>query len=137
MKKSLLTIAVLLLAGTAFAQERLLQWDQLMDRNLYPQREMMSFIFAPDGKTVTYYKGGEDKGFYGFDGKKEFKLTEAQQDWRKPKDSDPKLEERVEKKARVSTATSSASTAVSSGRPRPAVWPSIAWTRAWWWTIRW
>ena len=98
MKKSLLTIAVLLLAGTAFAQERLLQWDQLMDRNLYPQREMMSFIFAPDGKTVTYYKGGEDKGFYGFDGKKEFKLTEAQQDWRKPKDSDPKLEERVEKK---------------------------------------
>ncbi len=84
--------------GAAMAQERLLQWDQLMDRSLYPQREMMSFIFAPDGKTVTYYKGGEDKGFYGFDGKKEFKLTEAQQDWRKPKDSNPKLEERVELK---------------------------------------
>jgi dipeptidyl-peptidase-4 len=69
-----------------------------MDRGLYPQREMMSFIFAPDGKTVTYYKGGEDKGYYGFDGKKEFKLSEKQQDWRKPKDNDPKLEERVELK---------------------------------------
>ena len=90
-----MTIAVLLLAGTAFAQERLLQWDQLMDRSLYPQREMMSFIFAPDGKTVTYFKGGE---VYGFDGKKEFKLTDAQQDWRKPQNHDPKLEGRVEKK---------------------------------------
>ena len=91
-------MAVLLIAGTAFAQERMLQWDQLMDRGLYPQREMMSFIFAPDGKTVTYYKGGEDKGYYGFDGKNEFKLSEKQQDWRKPKDNDPKLEERVELK---------------------------------------
>lgn len=94
MKKIFFTIAVLLLAGTAFAQDKLLQWDQLMDRNLYPKREAMSFIFAPDGKTVTYYKGGEQ---YGFDGKKEFKLTEAQQEWRKPQNNDPKLEERVEK----------------------------------------
>ena len=54
MKKIFFTIAVLLLAGTAFAQDKLLQWDQLMDRNLYPKREAMSFIFAPDGKTVTY-----------------------------------------------------------------------------------
>ncbi|MBP5341618.1 MAG: DPP IV N-terminal domain-containing protein [Bacteroidales bacterium] len=98
MRKILMTLAVLLIAGTAFSQERLLQWDQLMERSLYPQREMMSFIFAPDGKTVTYYKGGEDKGFYGFDGKKEFKLSEKQQDWRKPKDNDPKQEERVELK---------------------------------------
>ena len=66
MKKILLTLAVLLMAGTAFAQGKLLEWDQLMDRNLYPKREAMSFIFAPDGKTVTYYKGGEQ---YGFDGK--------------------------------------------------------------------
>lgn len=95
MKKIFFTIAVLLLAGTAFAQDKLLQWDQLMDRNLYPKREAMSFIFAPDGKTVTYFKGGEQ---YGFDGKKEFKLTEAQQEWRKPQNNDPKLEERVEKK---------------------------------------
>ena len=93
-----MTFAVLLMAGAAFSQEKLLQWDQLMDRSLYPQREMQSFIFAPDGKTVTYYKGGEDKGFYGFDGKQEFKLTEAQQDWRKPANNNPKLEERVELK---------------------------------------
>ncbi len=98
MKKILITLAVLLIAGTAFSQEKLLQWNQLMDRSLYPQREMMSFIFAPDGKTVTYYKSGEDKGYYGFDGKKEFKLTDEQQDWRKPKNHDPKLEERVELK---------------------------------------
>ena len=98
MKKILLTLAAIALAATAFAQNKLLQWDQLMDRSLYPQREMMSFIFAPDGKTVTYYRGGDDKGFYGFDGKREFKLTEAQQDWRKPQNHDPKLEERVEKK---------------------------------------
>ena len=98
MRKIFLTFAAVMCAATMMAQDKLLQWDQLMDRSLYPQREMMSFIFAPDGKTVTYYKGGEDKGFYGFDGKKEFKLTEAQQDWRKPKDSNPKLEERVELK---------------------------------------
>ncbi len=98
MRKILLTLAAVMCAATMMAQEKLLQWDQLMDRGLYPQREMMSFIFAPDGKTVTYYKGGEDKGYYGFDGKKEFKLSEKQQDWRKPKDNDPKLEERVELK---------------------------------------
>ena len=98
MRKILLTLAAVMCAATMMAQEKLLQWDQLMDRGLYPQREMMSFIFAPDGKTVTYYKGGEDKGYYGFDGKKEFKLSEKQQDWRKPKDNDPKLGERVELK---------------------------------------
>jgi len=150
-----MALAVLLMAATAFAQDKLLQWDQLMDRNLYPQREAMSFVFAPDGKTVTYYKGGE---VYGFDGKKEFKLTEAQQDWRKPQNHDPKLEGRVEKKdgnllvdgklvergdgynvvlARACIATSSASTVASSGRPSSRGWPSTAWTRAWWWTTRW
>ena len=95
MKKIFMFAAVLLIAGTAFAQEMLLQWDQLMDRNLYPKHEAISFIFAPDGKTVTYYKGKE---LYGFDGKKEFKLTDAQKDWRKPANNDPKLEERVELK---------------------------------------
>ncbi len=95
MKKILLTLAAVMCAATMMAQDKLLQWDQLMDRNLYPKREASSFIFAPDGKTVTYYKGGE---VYGFDGKKEFKLTEAQQEWRKPQNNDPKLEERVETK---------------------------------------
>lgn len=98
MRKFLLTLAAVMCAATMMAQDKLLQWDQLMDRNLYPKREAMSFIFAPDGKTVTYYKGGEDKGFYGFNGKKEFKLSEKQQDWRKPANNDPKLEERVELK---------------------------------------
>ncbi len=95
MKKIVLTLAALMCAATMMAQEKLLQWDQLMDRNLYPKREAVSFIFAPDGKTVTYYKGKE---LYGFDGKKEFKLTDAQKDWRKPANNDPKLEERVELK---------------------------------------
>ena len=95
MKKIVLTLAALMCAATMMAQEKLLQWDQLMDRNLYPKREAVSFIFAPDGKTVTYYKGKE---LYGFDGKKEFKLTDVQKDWRKPANNDPKLEERVELK---------------------------------------
>lgn len=92
MKKLFVLMAAVMCAATMMAQEKLLQWDQLMDRSLYPQREMTSFIFAPDGKTVTYYKGKE---LYGFDGKKEFKLTDAQKDWRKPKNNDAKLEERV------------------------------------------
>ena len=95
MKKILLTLAAVMCAATMMAQDKLLQWDQLMDRNLYPKREASSFIFAPDGKTVTYFRDGEQ---YGFDGKKEFKLTEAQQEWRKPQNNDPKLEERVETK---------------------------------------
>ncbi len=95
MKKLFVLMAAVMCAATMMAQEKLLQWDQLMDRSLYPQREMTSFVFAPDGKTVTYYKGKE---LYGFDGKKEFKLTDAQKDWRKPKNNDAKLEERVELK---------------------------------------
>lgn len=95
MKKILLTLAAVMCAATMMAQDKLLQWDQLMDRNLYPKREASSFIFAPDGKTVTYFRDGEQ---YGFDGKKEFKLTKAQQEWRKPQNNDPKLEERVETK---------------------------------------
>lgn len=95
MKKLFVLMAAVMCAATMMAQEKLLQWDQLMDYKLYPQREMTSFVFAPDGKTVTYYKGKE---LYGFDGKKEFKLTDAQKDWRKPKNNDAKLEERVELK---------------------------------------
>jgi len=95
MKKVLLTLAAVMFAATMMAQDKLLQWTDLMSRDLYPKREAMSFIFAPDGKTVTYYKDGKS---YGFDGKKEFELSEKQQEWRKPKNNDPKLEERVELK---------------------------------------
>ena len=96
MKKRILYLALLLaVMPMAMAQNKMLQWDQLMDRDLYPKREMSSFIFAPNTNTVTYSKGGE---FYGFDGKKEFLLTDAQKDWRKPQNHNPKLEERVELK---------------------------------------
>ena len=97
MRKIVFLMAAMAVGMAAMAQERLLQWDQLMDRTLYPQREMMSFIFAPDGKTVTYYKAS-DKKFYGYDGKKEFELSEVQQDWRKPQGHDARLEDRVELK---------------------------------------
>ena len=96
MKKRMLYLALLLaVMPMAMAQNKMLQWDQLMDRDLYPKREMASFIFAPNTNTVTYSKDGE---FYGFDGKKEFQLTDAQKDWRKPQGNNPKLEERVELK---------------------------------------
>ena len=67
--KKIITIAVVLLcAGTAFSQEKLLQWDQLMDRSLYPQREIRWFKFFPGTDKVYYYK---DTAYYVFDGKKE------------------------------------------------------------------
>ena len=54
-------------------------------------------LLEPTTDTVNYNDGTTGE-VYGFDGKKEFKLTEAQQDWRKPQNHDPKLEGRVEKK---------------------------------------
>ena len=96
MKKSLFLFSALCMAVSLLpAQDRLLQWDQLMDRNLYPQREAMSFIFAPNSDVVTYYKDGK---YYKFDGKRESELTEKESDLRKPQNHDPKLEERVELK---------------------------------------
>ena len=68
MKKILLTLAVLMIAGTAFSQERLLQWDQLMDRSLYPQRGIRWFKFFPGTDKLYYYK---DTAYYVFDGKVE------------------------------------------------------------------
>ncbi|MBO7101636.1 MAG: DPP IV N-terminal domain-containing protein [Bacteroidales bacterium] len=72
MKKILLTLAVLLVAGTAFSQEKLLQWNQLMDRNLYPQREIRGFHFVPGSNKVMYMK---DTVHMIFDGKKESPMT--------------------------------------------------------------
>ena len=96
MKKSLFLFSALCMAVSLLpAQDRLLQWDQLMDRNLYPQREAMSFIFAPNSDVVTYYKDGK---YYKFDGKRESELTEKESDLRKPQNHGPKLEERVELK---------------------------------------
>jgi len=94
MKKILLTLAVLLMAATAFAQNKLLQWDQLMDRNLYPQRPMRGFTFVPGTNKVMYL---EDTAYMLFDGKKERSMTAAEREQFKnlvwPDQSD-----RVEKK---------------------------------------
>ena len=97
MKKILLTLAVLLMAATAFAQNKLLQWDQLMDRNLYPQRPMRGFTFAPDGKTGdlpcedTAYALRRQEGAFQTPPRRTG-LAQARK-W-----PDPKLEDRVEKK---------------------------------------
>lgn len=94
MKKILLTLAVLLMAGTAFAQDKLLQWDQLMDRNLYPQRPMRGFTFVPGTDRLMYL---EDTAYMLFDGKKERAMTAAEREqfkslvW-------PDQKDRVEKK---------------------------------------
>ena len=94
MKKILMTLAVLLMAATAFAQNKLLQWDQLMDRNLYPQRPMRGFTFVPGTNKVMYLK---DTAYMLFDGKKERSMTAAEREQFKnlvwPEQSD-----RVEKK---------------------------------------
>ena len=84
--------AVLLMAGTAFSQEKLLQWDQLMDRSLYPQREMRGFTFVPGTNKVMYLK---DTAYMLFDGKQEraMNATERQMFCNMTR---PQKEERVE-----------------------------------------
>ena len=72
-----MALAVLLMAATAFAQDKLLQWDQLMDRNLYPQREIRWFKFFPGTDKVYYYK---DTAYYVFDGKKERPLNAKEEE---------------------------------------------------------
>ena len=76
MKKILTIIAVLLMAGTAFSQEKLLQWDQLMDRSLYPKYELRGFKFFPGTDKVMYTKGKET---LVFDGKKERPMTATEE----------------------------------------------------------
>ena len=71
-------MAVLLMAGTAFSQEKLLQWNQLMDRSLYPKREIRGFMFVPGTNKVTYING--DNKLCLFDGKKEVEITEEKWD---------------------------------------------------------
>ena len=89
-----MTLAVLLMAGTAFSQEKLLQWDQLMDRNLYPQREMRGFTFVPGTNSVMYLK---DTAYMLFDGKKERTMNAKEREMFKEK-IQPAKDERVEKK---------------------------------------
>ena len=89
-----MTLAVLLMAGTAFSQEKLLQWDQLMDHSLYPQREMRGFTFVPGTNNVMYLK---DTAYMLFDGKKERAMTAKEREMFKEK-MQPAKDERVEKK---------------------------------------
>ncbi len=77
MKKTLLILAVLLLAGTAMAQRKMLKWDQLMDYKLYPQRPMRGFMFDPGTDKLMYMK---DTVCMVFDGKKERLQTDAEKD---------------------------------------------------------
>ncbi len=70
--------AVLLCVGTVFGQEKkLLQWDQLMDRGLYPQREMRGFTFVPGTDKVMYLK---DTTYMLFDGKNERAMTASEKE---------------------------------------------------------
>ena len=77
MKKIFMFAVVLLCMGTAFAQERLLQWDQLMDRSLYPKREARGFMFVTGSDKVMFMK---DTAYLLFDGKKERSMTADEKD---------------------------------------------------------
>ena len=77
MRKILTIAAVLLCMGTAMAQEKLLQWTDLMSRELYPQREMRGFMFVPGTNKVMYLK---DTAYMLFDGKQERAMTAAERE---------------------------------------------------------
>ncbi|MBQ9586567.1 MAG: DPP IV N-terminal domain-containing protein [Bacteroidales bacterium] len=95
MKKIMIMLAVLLSVGTALAQNKLLQWDQLMDRTLYPQRPMRGFTFVPNSDKLIYMKGSD---FFLFDGKNETMLTNDEAMRLLGRDGQDKKKERVEKK---------------------------------------
>ena len=91
----MIMLAVLLSVGTALAQNKLLQWDQLMDRTLYPQRPMRGFTFVPNSDKLIYMKGSD---FFLFDGKNETMLTNDEAMRLLGRDGQDKKKERVEKK---------------------------------------
>lgn len=90
-----MTLAAIALAATALAQNKLLQWDQLMDRNLYPQRPMHSFTFVP-GTDKVVYACTEGDPYHIFDGKRD-RVIETQGELEKLLG----INERPEKKERV------------------------------------
>ena len=77
MRKILLTLAAVVCAATMMAQGKLLQWNQLMDYKLYPQREMRGFMFVPGTEKVMYLK---DTAYMLFDGKKERAMTVSERE---------------------------------------------------------
>ena len=76
MKKIIIALAVLAIATTVLAQDKMLQWNQLMDRGLYPQRPVSWFKFMPGTDRVMYYK---DSAYVIFDGKNERPLNAKEQ----------------------------------------------------------
>lgn len=77
MKKILLTVAVLMFMGTAFSQGKLLQWNQLMDYKLYPQRAIHGYMFNPGNDNLMYKR---DTLYMVFDGKIERTMTDDERD---------------------------------------------------------
>ena len=59
MKKAIIIATLIVMAGMAAAQEKVLGWEQLMDYRLYPQRELRGFVFKPHSESVMYKKAGE------------------------------------------------------------------------------
>ena len=95
MRKILLTLAALMCAATMMAQNKLLQWNDLMNYKLYPQREMRGFAFLPGTDKVSYTKDGET---YIFDGKQERKPTAKETAIIEAKEQSSTADNRVEKK---------------------------------------
>ncbi len=78
MKRAFIFITLLLaLLPAVYAQKKQIQWDQLMDRNLYPQRGMRGFTFVPGSDQLMYLK---DTAYLLFDGKKERPMTTAERE---------------------------------------------------------
>ena len=82
-------VAVLAVWPTLKAQDKLLQWDQLMDGRLYPQAEVRGFQFVPGSSKVMYLNVGS-KEYRLFDGKTERTLTAKEHDSLKAKKEEPR-----------------------------------------------
>ena len=96
MTKKIFTIALLLaLVPVAMAQDKLLQWDQLMSRDLYPQRTAWGFQFLPNSNKVVYKTA---EGLRLFDGKQETATTQEEVEKLMGLGDKPMNNERVEKK---------------------------------------
>ena len=76
--KKYFALTVLLFSTLAtFGQDKVLDWKQLMDYSLYPQRQIRGIIFEPGTERVMYTRGDET---YVFDGKVTKVLTPEQKD---------------------------------------------------------
>ena len=95
MKKLVLITLALASAALATAQGKLLQWDQLMSRELYPQRAMWGFQFVPGSGKVVYHTVD---GLRLFDGKKEVSVTQEEVSRMMGVGTQPRANERVEKR---------------------------------------